>query len=264
MALIKCSECGGNLSSKAKVCPHCGCPIHDTLIDTISDARVKEIIKQQPPKPKGELQDKEDYLFQNGLYSKEYAPIVIKGECYAVDDVERQNLIKFEKTAAESDLKIGDIIAVKRQGGSIDAVISKISFSDGRFDNSEMTLTEYSRKYNIQRSYKKIPYDLNEQEYQAILALGELNVSESNQTAVINEKEMSGIVTFAYSALVVMGVLTFIFGFIAGCFLGEELGRYGFSFGTAFSVWVGAFVIGTLEIGFAVVIGLLNQICKKD
>ena len=27
MALIKCSECGNNISSKAAACPHCGCPI---------------------------------------------------------------------------------------------------------------------------------------------------------------------------------------------------------------------------------------------
>ena len=27
MALISCAECGKNISSKAKSCPHCGCPI---------------------------------------------------------------------------------------------------------------------------------------------------------------------------------------------------------------------------------------------
>ncbi len=27
MALIKCSECGKEISSEAKVCPHCGKPI---------------------------------------------------------------------------------------------------------------------------------------------------------------------------------------------------------------------------------------------
>ena len=29
MALIKCSECGKEISSKAKSCPNCGCPIND-------------------------------------------------------------------------------------------------------------------------------------------------------------------------------------------------------------------------------------------
>ena len=29
MVLIKCSECGKEISSKAKSCPNCGCPIND-------------------------------------------------------------------------------------------------------------------------------------------------------------------------------------------------------------------------------------------
>ncbi len=27
MALIKCSECGKDISDKAEACPHCGCPV---------------------------------------------------------------------------------------------------------------------------------------------------------------------------------------------------------------------------------------------
>ena len=27
MALIKCSECGREISDKASSCPHCGCPV---------------------------------------------------------------------------------------------------------------------------------------------------------------------------------------------------------------------------------------------
>lgn len=30
MALIKCSECGNTVSSRATVCPQCGCPINDS------------------------------------------------------------------------------------------------------------------------------------------------------------------------------------------------------------------------------------------
>lgn len=29
MAMIKCSECGKNISEKAKMCPKCGCPINE-------------------------------------------------------------------------------------------------------------------------------------------------------------------------------------------------------------------------------------------
>ena len=30
MALIKCPECGKEISDKAGACPHCGCPIGST------------------------------------------------------------------------------------------------------------------------------------------------------------------------------------------------------------------------------------------
>lgn len=30
MALIQCSECGNQISDKANVCPHCGCPINSS------------------------------------------------------------------------------------------------------------------------------------------------------------------------------------------------------------------------------------------
>ena len=30
MALIKCPECGREISDKAKACPHCGCPIESS------------------------------------------------------------------------------------------------------------------------------------------------------------------------------------------------------------------------------------------
>ena len=31
MALIKCSECGQEISEKATACPHCGCPIKNPV-----------------------------------------------------------------------------------------------------------------------------------------------------------------------------------------------------------------------------------------
>lgn len=35
MALIKCSECGKEISSKAVACPYCGCPIEATVKESI-------------------------------------------------------------------------------------------------------------------------------------------------------------------------------------------------------------------------------------
>ena len=35
MALIKCPECGKEISDKAAACPNCGCPIKDASLDGI-------------------------------------------------------------------------------------------------------------------------------------------------------------------------------------------------------------------------------------
>lgn len=43
MALIKCSECGGMVSDKAEVCPHCGAPIkHEEQINESQSDQVVE------------------------------------------------------------------------------------------------------------------------------------------------------------------------------------------------------------------------------
>lgn len=42
MALIKCSECGSDVSEKASVCPKCGCPLEITK-QSISDTKKKVV-----------------------------------------------------------------------------------------------------------------------------------------------------------------------------------------------------------------------------
>lgn len=39
MALIKCIECGNEISNKAEVCPNCGCPVSDTVKEKIIKKR---------------------------------------------------------------------------------------------------------------------------------------------------------------------------------------------------------------------------------
>ena len=42
MALVKCSECGQSISSKAKTCIHCGCPIEE--MDTVEEVAGGKLI----------------------------------------------------------------------------------------------------------------------------------------------------------------------------------------------------------------------------
>lgn len=37
MAIIKCSECGGKVSTLADKCPHCGCPVNSSNAEAVAD-----------------------------------------------------------------------------------------------------------------------------------------------------------------------------------------------------------------------------------
>lgn len=49
MALIKCPECGKEISDLAKACPSCGCPVHSGSVDETESVR---IVQMPPMKPK--------------------------------------------------------------------------------------------------------------------------------------------------------------------------------------------------------------------
>ena len=46
MALIKCIECGNEISNKAEVCPNCGCPVSETVKEKNNKKKKMLIIKR--------------------------------------------------------------------------------------------------------------------------------------------------------------------------------------------------------------------------
>jgi predicted amidophosphoribosyltransferase len=40
MALIKCPECGKEISDLAKACPSCGCPVNSDSVDETESVRI--------------------------------------------------------------------------------------------------------------------------------------------------------------------------------------------------------------------------------
>ncbi len=51
MALINCSECGHQVSDKAKTCPNCGCPIEIQLPPPIPEPSQPQQAQATPPPP---------------------------------------------------------------------------------------------------------------------------------------------------------------------------------------------------------------------
>lgn len=65
------------------------------------------------------------------------------------------------------------------------------------------------------------------------------------------------------NVLMMIAGATYVVGFIAGLVVGTSVGYYGFAFMPALIVWIVAFVQGSLILGFAEVVKLLNEINIK-
>ena len=65
MALIKCSECGKEVSTQATACPHCGCPIAVTL---------KDAARPSEPQPASKSPEQHDEKWETGGAHQASAP----------------------------------------------------------------------------------------------------------------------------------------------------------------------------------------------
>lgn len=65
MALMKCPECGNDVSDKAKSCPHCGYPIEEFLIAQKEEPAIEE--KEKCPYCGSESIDSEGYCNDCGM-----------------------------------------------------------------------------------------------------------------------------------------------------------------------------------------------------
>ena len=76
MALIKCSECGNEISDKAKACIHCGCPIEeiDEMNEDVMDVETFILIALKNKEPKISIYH--DVVFNYGLSLQEAKKLV--------------------------------------------------------------------------------------------------------------------------------------------------------------------------------------------
>ena len=104
--------------------------------------------------------------------------------------------------------------------------------------------------------YKKVAIEMSDEEFEEILSLSNENPSYDNQ----NKNGVS-------ITLLVIGVLIYCAGFIAGIVMGAPESSYyssdEFNFTTMFTAWTSAFISGTIFIAFSEIIKLLHQIKTK-
>ncbi len=122
--------------------------------------------------------------------------------------------------------------------------------------NEEYYFSEWDSANSINRYYKKVPVEITDEEY------FELKKYSKKEEPPINNP--------IFTALTAIAWIIFIGGFIAGIALGMvevEIGHYytdtEFSFAIALVYWGISLISGTMVLGFAEIIKLLDAIKKK-
>lgn len=97
MSLIKCEECGKDISDQATSCPHCGCPLKEKTIKykTKSDLSDEEVI---------EMLDEAEKMFKNKL-SEDEVEKALK-EKYKISIVDACEIALTAKKSKSYSLKI--------------------------------------------------------------------------------------------------------------------------------------------------------------
>lgn len=137
------------------------------------------------------------------------------------------------------------------------------------YSPNNMWSSEYPCCDDQKRFYKKIPIELTAEDIEKIDKYIDIekkdedknkNISadNDNRNFSVNYYEKNYIAV----AIKVIAILTYIVGFICGIVFGGA--DYEFSWGLAFTYWCAFAVSGTITLGFAEVINLLNQITWKS
>ncbi len=133
----------------------------------------------------------------------------------------------------------------------------KIYSPDNKY-SEEFSSSEWDSANQTNKYYKKAPIEITDEEYQEVRKYSKEEVSTENNTVAV--------------ALTIIAWLIFIGGFIAGIVLGTvevEKGYYytytdtEFSFAIAFVYWCVSLISGTMFLGFAEIIKLLDAIKRK-
>ncbi len=133
----------------------------------------------------------------------------------------------------------------------------KIYSPDNKY-SEEFYLAEWDSTTQASKYYKKVPIEITDEEYQEVKKYSKKEVAPENNSVAV--------------ALTIIAWLIFIGGFIAGIVLGTvevEKGYYytytdtEFSFAIAFVYWCVSLISGTMFLGFAEIIKLLDAIKRK-
>ncbi|MBR3994341.1 MAG: hypothetical protein IKI97_03575 [Clostridia bacterium] len=152
--------------------------------------------------------------------------------------------------------------AEKKQKTLIGLGLFEKEYSDSEEYSVDFPFSEYDSENLKLKWYKEKAIDVTDEEYAEILK----HAGKHAKAGTSNSMNAVAIV------LTIIAWITFIVGFFAGIAFGIEKAEIGiyytytdteFSFATAFAYWCASFISGTMFLGFAEIIKLLDNIKNK-
>ncbi len=166
-----------------------------------------------------------------------------------------EKLKNFLEAKKDSETKKYDEI---KQKTLLDLGLYEKVYSPDNKYSEEFCLSEWDSTTQASKYYKKVPIEITDEEYQEVKKYSKKEVATENNSVAV--------------ALTIIAWFIFIGGFIAGIVLGMvevEKGYYytytdtEFSFAIAFVYWCVSLISGTMFLGFAEIIKLLDAIKRK-
>lgn len=209
MAMIKCPECGKDISDNACSCPSCGNPMKDYVV---TNSEIEEIMKKERVHMAKEMK----------LERKEYAPLELFCRAHYTNDNNKDISVTFkmnEDRAKEKQLNLNKEIKIKVDNVLRDVIVDSIDAVDNPFELHEeypyfetKTVEFLWGKETVHRRYKTIPIEITDKEYNALqfeLFISQMrSINENIKSATWNVSVIKGIMIFTLIASILAGIIS--------------------------------------------------------
>ncbi len=209
MALIKCPECGKEISDKAVSCTNCGCPIKDYVI---TNPEIEEIMKKERVHMAKEMK----------IERKEYAPIELFCTAHYTNNDSQNVSVTFrmsDSEARQKQLNINKSIKIKVSDTIRDVIVDSIEAIDNTFELHEKypyfeneTIEFPWGKETVLRRFKTIPIEISNKEYNALqfeMFISQMrSINENVKSATWNLSVIKGIMIFTLIVSIFAGIIS--------------------------------------------------------
>lgn len=132
----------------------------------------------------------------------------------------------------------------------IDLGLYEKEYSESDSYSNEYPLSEWDSVTQTNVYYRNVPYEVTDEEYEQIKKYAAKNDNESDECTNV-----------VVNVLSVIAWIIYIGGLITGCVLAGD--GYDFKWSVAWLYWCAAIISGTMFLGFAEIIKLLEAIKNK-